>query len=74
VEKTAGVIEHHSWVFALVDQFRYKIPHAFVTPLEHRCVVVVAKVLVLHHVLEVADDSRRLKIRAARWNQRLMHV
>jgi hypothetical protein len=37
-------------------------------------VVIVADALVLHHVLQIADDRRRAQIAAPRWNQRLVHV
>src|ERR1035437_9246481 len=54
----------------------YVLPHAHgsVAPNEHRRVMGVFDLRMLHHVLEVADDSGGRQVAAASRNQRLMHV
>src|SRR5271166_6825207 len=51
IKQRARVIEHHTRLFALADQLRNELAHALVAPEKHRGVVVIADVLVLHHVL-----------------------
>ena len=74
VEQATRIVQHDPGLPAFVHQLRDELGHAFVAPMEHRRVVVVADPLVVHHVLEVTDDSRRPQVRAARGNQRLVHV
>ena len=74
VQQGAGVLQHHARFFTFVDELRDELAHAFIAPDEHRRVVVVADPLVVHHVLQVADDVGGAKIGAAGWNQWLVHV
>ena len=74
VQQGAGVLQHHARFFTFVDELRDELAHAFIAPDEHRRVVVVADPLVVHHVLQVADDLGGAKIGAAGWNQWLVHV
>ena len=74
VEQGAGILQHHPRLLALVDQLRDKFADALVAPMEHRRVVIIANALVLHHVLEIADDGRGVQVTATRRNQWLMHV
>jgi hypothetical protein len=48
--------------------------HALVAPVEHRGVVVVAKLGVLQHPLQVAHDSGGAQVRSPGGDQRLVHV
>src|SRR5262245_22585324 len=74
VQKHTGVIEHHGGMLAFMNELRNKVAHAFVTPMEHGRVVIVADALVVHHVFEVADERRRAHVAASCWYQRLMHM
>ena len=74
VQQRAGVLQHGARLLALADQLRDELAHALVAPLEHRRVVVITDVLVVHHVLEIADDLRGAQVTAAGRDQRLVHV
>ncbi len=74
MKQRAGIVEHHPRLFAFVDEVRNELAHALVAPVEDRRVVVVADTLVLHHVLQIADDRGGVKIGAAGRYQRLVHV
>ena len=74
MQETTRVIQHHSRVFTLLNKLRNELAHAFVTPVKHRRVMVVADLPVIHHVFQIADDRRRPQISTAGGNQRLVHV
>ena len=64
----------HAGLLALAHELGNELAHALVAPDEDRGVVVVADALVLHHVLEVADDGRGVQVMPAGGDQRLVHV
>ncbi len=74
MEEASRVLEHDSRLLAVLDQLGNELPHALVAPMEDGGVVVVADVLVIHHVLEIADYLRRARIVASGGNQGLLHV
>ena len=74
VKKGAGIFQHHSRLLALVDQLRDKFANPLVAPVKGRRVVVIADVLVIPHIFQIADDRRRGQIAATGGNQRLVHV
>jgi hypothetical protein len=74
VKQGARIIEHNARLLALAEQLRDEFPNPFVAPVESRRVMVVANSGIVHHVLQVADDSGRLRVPAARWDQGLVHV
>ena len=74
MQEAAGIVQHHARPFAFLNELRDELAHAFVAPVEDRCIVVIADVLVVHHVLQIADQICRPQVAAAGWNQRLMHV
>lgn len=74
VQQGAGVLQHHAWLLAPIDELRDELAHTLVAPYKHRRVVVVADPLIVHHVLQVADDLGGAQIEAARRDQRLVHV
>jgi len=69
-EEIAGVIEHDSRLTSLRDQFGNQISHSPVAVRESCCVVVIAFVRVIEHVLQVRDQ---LSVRTG-WHRWLMHV
>jgi hypothetical protein len=64
VQQRAGVLQHDPRLAALGEQLGDEFAHPRVAPLEHRRVVVVAKVGVLQHPLQVADDGRGAQLRS----------
>jgi hypothetical protein len=74
VQQRARIVKHHARLEPLVDELRHELTHPLIAPHEHRRVVIVANVLVLHHVLKVTDDRRRTQVAPTGWNQRLVHV
>ena len=56
------------------DELGDELAHALVAPDEGRGVVVIPDPLVLHHVLEVADDGGGVQVAAAGRDQRLVLV
>ncbi len=74
VKQGPRVVQHHPRSVALVEQLRDELGHAPVAPQEHRRVVVVTDIAVLHHPPEIADDPSSPQIVATRRNQRLVHV
>ena len=74
VEQFTRVIEHHTGVAAGVDQLRHDAAYPRVALGKDRRVVVIAHVLVLHHIVEVADNFRSGQVVAADGDQRLLHV
>ena len=57
MEQTTRVIEHHPRLFSIIYKLRNELSHPLVAPMEYRSVVVVCKLWVVHHILEVADDT-----------------
>src|SRR5664280_292430 len=74
VKQSTGVLKHNARLLSLVYKCRDKFPHALVTPVKHRGVVVVPNMRVVHHVLQIANNVRSSKVVPARWNERLVHV
>ncbi len=74
VEEGAGVFQHDPRRLALPDQLRDELAHALVAPGEDGGIVVIADALVLHHVLEVADEGGAAQVTAAGRDQGLVHV
>ena len=73
VQQGARVVEHHPGLAALAEQLPDELAHPLVAPHEHRGIVVVADVLMVHHPRQVADDRRRAQVAAGR-DERLVHV
>ncbi|CDI02151.1 hypothetical protein BN873_260007 [Candidatus Competibacter denitrificans Run_A_D11] len=74
VEQGAGILQHHPRLLALVNQLRDKFAYPLVAPVKNRRIVIIANALVIHHVLEVADNGRRGQVAATCGNQGLVHV
>ena len=74
VEESAGVLEHDPRLEPLVEKLGYELAHSLVAPQEHRGVVVVTDSRVVQHPLQIADHSCCPKLRAARWDEWLVHV
>ena len=74
VQQRAGVFEHDPGRQPLVEQPGDELAHPPVAVDEHRGIVVVADARVVQHRLQVADDRRGAQIRAARRDERLVHV
>ena len=74
VEQRAGVFEHHARLFAFVNQLRHELTNAFVAPVKHAGVVIIADARIVHHVFEITDDISGREIVSASGNERLVHV
>jgi len=74
MQQGPGVLKHDARALALLHQRRDDFTHAAVTGAEYRGVVIVAYRLVLHHVLQVADDGCATELVTPCRNQRLVHV
>src|SRR6266404_5598116 len=74
VQESPGIFQHHAGLLAFVDQLWDELPHAFVAPMKHGGVVVVPDILVVHHVIEIANDLPCVQLRTSGRDQRLMHV
>src|SRR5208337_2763448 len=74
MEQRSGILEHDARLLAFVDKLGNELTHPLVAPHEHRSVVVVANVLMIHHVLEVANDLGATEVATSGGNQRLMHM
>src|SRR5262245_34098006 len=74
MQEDARVIQHHSRLFAFVNELRDEVAHSFVTPMKPRRVVIVADALVVHHVFEVADEGSGPQVAAPSRNQWLVHM
>ena len=73
-EQASGVVQHDAGLFALMHELGDEFTHAFVARVKNRGVMVVADVLVFHHVLEIADDGGGPQIVAASGDEGLVHV
>src|SRR6185437_117951 len=74
VEQRARILEHDARFFAFMDELRNELPHAFVAPDEYGRVMVIADALVIHHILEIADDLGAANLVTTGGNQWLMHM
>src|SRR5881396_829932 len=74
MQQTTGIIEHHARLLAFLREGRDELTDTPVAPVKDRRVMVVADMLIIHHLLEVADDGGRAEVVSSRGNQRLMHV
>ena len=73
-EQAAGVVQHDAGRMTPIDEARHELADAFVAPPKNRSVVVVADVLMLHHVLKMADHGGGSEIVTPFRHQRLVHV
>lgn len=55
-EEITRIVEHNAGIAALRNQFRNKFSYTAVAPSEGSCVVVIAIVWMLEHMLEIADQ------------------
>lgn len=74
VHKYPRVLEHDTGRVTFLNELREELSHALVAPKEDRGIMIVPDFWIVHHMFQVADQWRGSKIRAARWDQRLMHV
>jgi len=74
VQQGPGIFQHHAGLLAFVHQLGNELAHPLVAPQKDRRVVVVPDLLVVHHVLQVANNFRSAEIAATRRNERLVHV
>jgi hypothetical protein len=74
VQQRAGVLQHDARLFAGIDQLPDVRPHPPVTLVKHARVVVVSRMLVIEHVLQVADQRCARERAGSCRDQRLMHV
>ena len=74
VQQGAGVVEHHPGLAAFTQELGDELAHAPIAPCEHRGVVAVTNVRMLHHPRQVADDPRGAQVVASGGDERLMHV
>jgi len=74
VKQGPRVVEHDAGLLARGDELRYELAHTLIAPVKNRGVVVVARIRMVHHVLEIADDLGPLGRLVRIGNQRLVHV
>ena len=74
VQQGARVVEHHPGLAAFTQELGDELAHAPIAPREHRGVVAVTDVRMLHHPRQVADDPRGAQVVARGRDERLMHV
>ncbi len=74
VEQRTRVFEHGTRLLAFFEQLRDELADALVAPGEGGSVVVVADVLIVPHVLEIANDLGGFKFSSTGGDQRLVHV
>jgi 2-methylisocitrate lyase-like PEP mutase family enzyme len=70
VKQGPRVIKHHPRLPAFIQKLWNELAHALVAPVEDRCVVIIADILVVHHVFEIADHGGGTKVRATGRNHR----
>lgn len=71
-QETTGIIEHDSWPASGINQFSDEIGHSAITPGEDGAIMVFVNILMINHVLQIADQGASMKV--AFYNQRLVHV
>src|SRR4051812_22904919 len=53
IQERSGIIQHHSWFSAVLNELWNELAHALVTPVEHRRIMVIADLLVIHHIFQI---------------------
>jgi hypothetical protein len=74
MQQAARVFQHDARLLALIHQLRDELSHPLVAPVKNRSVMVVTDPWVIHHRLEIADNSSTSQVITASRDQRLVHV